>query len=202
MKRSTLESFIAHGMHGCEILVSNLLRAANLIRSFKQVAVDQSSDDWRKINLHEYIDAITTSLKPAMKGHRIEVVNASDSSLTLYTHPGAIYQIISNLLINALTHAYEPGQTGEIRISATRVGDEIQLDFSDDGKGIPAEIQGRIFDPFFTTRRGAGGSGLGLHIVFNLVTGTLNGVIHQVKEVARGAAFIIRFPMTEESNGA
>jgi len=199
MRRSSLERFISHGLNGCEILVRNLMRAAELVRSFKQVAVDQSSDEWRDLDLHEYIDEIILSLKPKLKGRRIRVINASEQGLTIHTHPGAIYQILSNLLINALIHAYQPDQSGEIRISAEQLGDEIQIDFADDGNGVPEDIQGRIFDPFFTTRRGSGGSGLGLHIVYNLVASTLSGVIFLVKNVAQGATFRIRFPMYPES---
>jgi len=202
LKRSALERFITHGINGCDILVNNLLRAAELIRSFKQVAVDQSSNEWRHLNLHDYIDEIVLSLKPRFKGTGVEVVNDSDRQLVICTHPGAIYQILSNLLLNALIHAYEAGQPGRIRMTAEQVGDEIQLEFSDDGKGIAADIEGRIFDPFFTTRRGAGGSGLGLHIVYNLVAGTLGGVIHLVKkDGGTGTAFRIRFPLQPGKEG-
>jgi len=202
LKRSTLERFISHGLNGCDILVNNLLRAAELIRSFKQVAVDQSSNEWRHLNLHDYIDEIILSLKPRLKGSGVQVVNDSQRQLVIRTHPGAIYQILSNLLLNALIHAYEVEQPGQIRITADQVGDEVQLEFSDDGKGIAADIEGRIFDPFFTTRRGAGGSGLGLHIVYNLVAGTLGGVIHLVKkDGAAGTTFHIRFPLQPGKEG-
>lgn len=148
--------------------------------------------------MHGYIDEIILSLKPKFKGRKIHVVNASVRDLKIYTHPGAIYQILSNLLINALNHAYDPDQPGEIRIAAEPVGDEIQIDFSDDGKGIAQEIQDRIFDPFFTTRRGSGGSGLGLHIVFNLVVSTLGGVIYLVKNVSQGTTFRVCIPLQAE----
>lgn len=202
LKRSTLERFIGHGLNGCDILVTNLLRAAELIRSFKQVAVDQSSDDWRVINLHDYIDEIIVSLKPRLKSSRVQVLNESNGQLVLRTHPGAIYQILSNLLLNALIHAYAPDQPGTIRIRAERVGQDIELDVADDGKGVPTDIQDRIFDPFFTTRRGTGGSGLGLHIVFNLVSGTLAGGIQLVKTASQGATFRIRFPVQSQSEDA
>jgi PAS domain S-box-containing protein len=202
LKRSELARFIAHGLNGCDILVNNLLRAAELISSFKQVAVDQSSDEWRHINLHDYIDEIVLSLKPRLKSNVVQVLNASNRHLTIRTHPGAIYQILSNLLLNTLIHAYEPGQRGTIRIAAEQLGDEIQLDFADDGKGIAADIEGRIFDPFFTTRRGSGGSGLGLHIVYNLVSGTLGGVIHLVKNEGPGTTFRIRFPLHSQQEAA
>lgn len=118
LKRSTLERFISHGLNGCDILVNNLLRAAELVRSFKQVAVDQSSNEWRHLNLHDYIDEIVLSLKPRLKGSGVQVVNDSQRQLVIRTHPGAIYQILSNLLLNALIHAYEAEQPGQIRISA------------------------------------------------------------------------------------
>lgn len=202
LKRSSLERFIAHGLNGCDILVNNLLRAAELIRSFKQVAVDQSSDEWRHLNLHDYIDEIILSLRPRFKGSAVQVFNVSNRHFTIRTHPGAIYQILSNLLLNALIHAYESRQPGSIRISAEQMGEEIQLDFADDGKGISPEIEDRIFDPFFTTRRGAGGSGLGLHIVYNLVAGTLGGVIHLIKNEGPGTTFRIRFPLQPQKEEA
>ncbi len=198
MKRSSLERFIRHGREGFDILVRNLMRAAELIRSFKQVAVDQSSDEWRELDLAEYVDEIILSLQPGFKARPVQVLNHSAPGLRIVTHPGAIYQILSNLIINALLHAFEPEQAGTVSITATLVGDEVQIECADDGKGIPAEIQDRIFDPFFTTRRGSGGSGLGLHIAFNLVVGTLNGIIHLDKKVARGTTFRIRFPLNAE----
>lgn len=194
-KRSTLERFITQGLKGCQILVRNMEHAADLIRSFKQVAVDQSSDERRTLNLHDYVDEIILSLNPRLKGGKVRVENASDPGLQLETHPGALYQILSNLILNSLTHAYEPDQAGVIRIAATRDGDEVQILYSDDGKGVPEAIQDRIFDPFFTTRRGQGGTGLGLHIVFNLVASTLKGSIVFVKNAPRGASFIVRFPL-------
>lgn len=198
MKRSTLERFIRHGLEGFDILVRNLLRAAELIRGFKQVAVDQSSDEWREVDLAEYIDEVILSLQPRLRGLQIQVVNQSAPGLRVLTHPGVIYQVLSNLVINALVHAFVPDQAGSVCIKAVQVGDEVQIDCTDDGKGIAPDIQDRIFDPFFTTRRGSGGSGLGLHIVFNLVVSTLNGVIYLDRNVAKGATFRIRFPLNAE----
>ncbi len=198
MKRSTLERYIAHAVNGTDILVRNLMRAAELIRSFKQVAVDQSSDERRLVDLAQYIDEVVLSLQPRFKGSRIQVVNHSPSGLLINTYPGAIYQILSNLLINALIHAYEPDQDGVIRLEGRLAGGLVEIDCADDGKGIPPEIQDRIFDPFFTTRRGSGGSGLGLHIVFNLVVSSLNGSIRLVKDVGKGTTFRISFPLITE----
>ena len=198
MKRSTLENYLSQSLEGTDILVRNLMRAADLISSFKQVAVDQSSDERREFDLGLYIDEVVLSLQPRFKGRRIRVVNASEAGLRIDSYPGAIYQVLSNLLLNALLHAYDEDQEGLIRLEARRCGDEIWIDCADDGKGIPAEIQDRIFDPFFTTRRGTGGSGLGLHIVFNLVVTTLRGSIQLRPGAARGTTFRISFPLTSE----
>ncbi|MDP3699302.1 MAG: PAS domain S-box protein [Hylemonella sp.] len=198
IKRSMLERFLQQSIEGSDILVRNLLRAAELIRSFKQVAVDQSSDEQREVDLGRYIDEVILSLQPRFKGSRVRVVNQSQPGLRLHTNPGVIYQILSNLVINALIHAYDADQDGTIRLFARRTGDEVQIDCADDGRGISPEIRDRIFDPFFTTRRGSGGSGLGLHIVFNLVVTALDGSVHLVKDVEKGATFRISFPLTTE----
>lgn len=199
MKRSDLESFIQHVQQGSDILLRNLQRASELIRSFKQVAVDQSSDEWRMIDLREYIDEIILSLKPRWKRTQVELLNESDRNLTLYTHPGAIYQILSNMIINSLIYAFDEGQGGQIRISADKEDESVHLRFADNGKGIPREYHKKIFDPFFTTRRGQGGSGLGLNIVYNLVTGTLKGDIDFDSEADQGTVFHVRFPHHAEN---
>jgi len=198
MKRSTLERYLVHGLEGCDILVRNLMRAAELIRSFKQVAVDQASDERRVFDLREYIDEVVLSLQPRFKGRRVQVLNRSQAGLRVDTHPGAIFQVLSNLLLNALQHGYEADDEGTILIAAQRVGDEVQIECIDDGRGIAPEIRDRIFEPFFTTRRGTGGSGLGLHIVFNLVVSTLNGSIQLVPGAGRGTTFRINFPLSLE----
>jgi PAS domain S-box-containing protein len=200
MKRSNLERFLGQAEQGLDILTRNLLRAADLIRSFKRVAVDQSSDQWRRLDLREYVDEILTSLRPRWKHTPIQVFNEVEEDILLYTHPGALYQIISNLVMNSLTHAYEPEQAGRLRISGRISGGRLYLEYSDDGKGIPLEFQNRVFDPFFTTRRGAGGSGLGMHIVYNLVTGTLKGSIVLASHPGEGTTFRMALPLLKEES--
>jgi len=200
MKRSNLERFFAQAEQGLDILIRNLHRAAELIRSFKQVAVDQSSDQWRRLDLREYVDEILTSLRPRWKHTPIQVGNEVAEGLFIYTHPGALYQIISNLVMNSLSHAYEPDQPGTLRIRAELRGGRLHLEYSDDGKGIPSEFQSRVFDPFFTTRRGSGGSGLGMHIVYNLVTGPLQGSIALASQEGEGTTFRMVFPLLNEEN--
>lgn len=194
LKRAELSQFIGHASQAADILLHNLQRASDLIRSFKQVAVDQSSDDWREVDLRQYCDEIFTSLHPKLKRRRLTVHNQCDEGVRLYTNPGAIYQVVSNLVLNSLNHAFKDDVEGNITISAVTDGDEVLMDYRDDGVGIEEENLGRIFDPFFTTRRGQGGSGLGLNIVYNLVTSTLNGKISVENCGQGGACFAIRFP--------
>jgi len=194
MKRSDLESFITHSRQGSDILMRNLQRTSELIRGFKQVAIDQSSEEWRAIELHDYVDEFILSIKPKWKRTAIKLVNDCNPDLKIYSHPGAIYQILSNLVINALIYAFDENQEGRIYIRIKADDKFVCLDISDNGKGISDENQKKIFDPFFTTRRGSGGSGLGLHIVYNLVTGTLKGTISCASHIGEGAVFHIKFP--------
>jgi len=195
MKRSDLEYFFAHARKAGDILIKNLDRAANLIRSFKQVAVDQSSDDWRSVHFRTYFDEILLSLHPQYRQTAISVENCADENLICFTHPGAIYQIISNIILNALLHAFGDGRNGTIRISAIQQGSDIEITCQDNGRGIPEQNLARIFEPFFTTRRGSGGTGLGLNIVYNLVTTQLGGQINVESIAGSGTKFTIRFPV-------
>lgn len=195
MKRSDLEVFFAHAHQAGNILINNLDRAANLIRSFKQVAVDQSSDDRRAINFYTYFDEVLLSLHPQYKHSSITVENCADKNLNGFTHPGAIYQIISNIVLNALLHAFDKDQTGTIKVCAKQDGANVEIICHDNGKGIAEEYVARVFDPFFTTKRGNGGTGLGLNIVYNLVTTQLGGEIKVESIPGTGTTFHIKFPM-------
>lgn len=194
MKRSSLEQYMVHADEASDILLRNLKHAAELVNSFKQVAVDQTSDEIRSINFRTYVDEIVLSLHPNLKRTFIQVVNVCDDNITINTLPGAIYQIISNFIMNAIIHAYDPGQSGFIKISAHFRSNIVAFDFSDDGKGIAEKNISRVFDPFFTTRREQGGSGLGLNIVYNLVTNSLQGTIAVESKPGAGTTFKIRFP--------
>jgi signal transduction histidine kinase len=195
MKRSSLEQYMIHADEATDILLRNLKRAAELIRSFKMVAVDQSSDDRRTINLRSYIDEILISLQPNLKRTSIQVVNSCDDSITINTVPGALYQIITNFVMNSLLHGYEATEVGFIKISARVMGNDVVLEYSDDGKGIPEGDLEKVFDPFFTTKRGQGGSGLGLNIVYNLVVTTLKGTIAINSKLGSGTTFAVKFPL-------
>jgi NO-binding membrane sensor protein with MHYT domain/nitrogen-specific signal transduction histidine kinase len=177
------------------LVASNIQRAATLIQSFKQVAVDQTSGEQRSFGLSSYLHEVLHSLTPRLKQTAHTVTIDCDASLVVTSYPGALAQIVTNLLVNSLVHAYPDGRTGHIAIAAHTIdGETVELRYRDDGDGIPAADVKRIFDPFFTTRRGEGGTGLGLHIVYNLATQTLHGTI-DVDSDATGTRFVISFPV-------
>jgi PAS domain S-box-containing protein len=193
LKKSDLEQFLADGRESSASTLANLNRAAGLISSFKQVAADQSSEIPRQFNLHTYVDEVLSSLRPRYKhtGHTVENVC---QDVELFSYPGAFVQIITNLLINALTHAFGPDDSGHIRIGGRLDGDRVVFTFSDDGAGIPESIRDRVFEPFVTTRRGSGGTGLGLHIVFNIVNKVLGGTVRFTTGPGEGTSYTITIP--------
>lgn len=190
-----LEAYFDTAKQSTKLMIINCQRASDLIQSFKQVAVDQTSDKPREFNLKNYLEEILLSLRPALKKTRIKVELDCPSILFIWGYPGAVSQIITNFVMNSLFHAYEPNQTGMIKLTVLlSSADRIELRYSDDGKGIHPDIQNKIFDPFFTTQRGNGGSGLGLHVVYNLVHQILKGTL-QIKSVeGQGTTFIVNFP--------
>ncbi|TVQ21062.1 MAG: histidine kinase [Leptolyngbya sp. DLM2.Bin15] len=194
MKRSDLQKFIDIAEQSSCMTLTNLNRAAQLIQSFKQVAVDQSSESKRVFHLVVYLEEILLQLSPklALTPHRVEV--QGDRHLSLNSYPGAFSQIVTNLVINSLLHAYGPDDQGHIILTVVQTERGIVLDYTDDGCGIPPENLGKIFEPFFTTKRGQGGSGLGLHIVYNLVTQKLGGTIQCESQPNLGTTFRIELP--------
>lgn len=196
LKKSDFQRFLSDGMEMANLILSNSTRAANLVQSFKLVAVDQSSDERRAFLLRDYIDELLRSLHPTYKARAALTISVDcPADLELDGYPGALSQILTNLIMNALIHALDPEQPGRIAISARPCdGDMVELSVADDGNGIAPAVLPKIFDPFFTTRRGSGGSGLGLHIVYNLVTGRLHGTIGVESRPGQGTRFTLRFP--------
>jgi len=201
MKRSRLEKFITDNIQTNELIANNLRRATDLIASFKRVAVDQSHEHWELINLHDYIDSTILSLHPKFKHSRIKINNNCPGELHIFTNPGAIYQIISNLMLNSLFHGFSADQDGLINIDCQQKQDFILLSYTDNGRGMSSEVQHRAFDPFYTTKRGQGGSGLGLHLVYNLVTSGLNGNITIDSQPEKGTQFHIELPLRKADTG-
>lgn len=195
MKRSDLIDYTKLAAELTGLLMVNLNRAADLIHSFKQVAVDQTSDERRRFNLAKYIDEILMSLQPTLRKTPHKVVVECPSDLVMESYPGALSHVLTNLVVNALIHGLDDRRPGTIRIAVSPEHDRVLLIFSDDGRGIPPEHINRIFDPFFTTKRGEGGSGLGLNVVFNSVTTNLQGSIVCDSPPGCGATFTIRLPV-------
>jgi signal transduction histidine kinase len=176
------------------IMTTNTQRAAALVRSFKQVAVDQSSDDIRSFNLRTYLDEVLLSLQPKLKGKPVAVVVDCEERIEMASFPGAVSQIVTNMVMNSLAHGFDEGQGGKITISGKLDGDFVVFEYSDDGIGMDTATLAQLFDPFFTTKRGSGGSGLGAHILFNLVTGALGGTIKVASAPGMGLHYKLRFP--------
>jgi len=192
ISKSELEDYLNDSMETIELLFMNLNKAASLINGFKRVSADMSNEDLRTFNFKKYIKDILLSLSPKLKKykHKIEVV--CDEDMEIYSYPGVYSQIITNLLINSITHAYSKDDEGNIEIRVFRDENNIKLVYSDDGKGMDSDTKSKIFEPFFTTNRHTG-TGLGMHIVFNLVTQTLKGTITCESSPNKGAEFVIAF---------
>jgi len=195
LKAQDLEEFLNDTGEASRIIQVNCERAAALIQNFKAVAVDQSSDDTRPFDLAAHIHDVLGSMSPQVRrgGHTVRV--DCPEGLVVEGRPGALSHALTNLLLNALTHAFEPGQAGSVCITARLLpGDQVRIRFADNGRGIPGDIRPRIFEPFFTTRRAEGGSGLGLHIVHTVVTQAMNGTVTVETSPGAGTAFILTFP--------
>ena len=194
LRRSDLERFVAMADESSQIILRNLQRAADLVQSFKQVAVDQSSGERRVFPVRDYLDEILLSLGPRLKKTPHAVTLECPEALRADSYPGALAQIVTNLINNSLLHAWPGDARGAIRIEVREDAGTVLMDYRDDGVGIAPEHLARLFEPFFTTKRGAGGSGLGMHIVYNLVTQRLGGRIRVASEPGRGIHVHIGFP--------
>ncbi len=195
MRRSDLEEFLQSAQESNRMVEENLQRASQLIRSFKEVAVDQTADDEREFILRDYTEQVVTSLSPKLRNRPVSIaLEGIDPGLQLRTAPGPISQILTNLIMNSLIHGFEQEQEGRITIAARNLAGALELSYADDGKGISRENQEKIFNPFFTTKRSHGGSGLGMHLVYNIVTKKYAGTIRCESEPGRGVTFTMTFP--------
>ncbi|MFT6779388.1 MAG: signal transduction histidine kinase [Paraglaciecola sp.] len=196
LKASSLSKFIAEGEENLNIIYRNLNRAAELISSFKQVAVDQSSENNRVFSFAKLMDEILMSMRPKLKKVKHLINVSCADNLVVESKAGPINQIMINLIMNSIIHGFEDVDKGQIDITIESIDDnKVSIEFKDNGKGIPEHLRKRIFDPFVTTKRGQGGSGLGMHLVYNLVTQALNGSISIVSEEGQGVEFRIIFPV-------
>ncbi|WP_218395756.1 HAMP domain-containing sensor histidine kinase [Alteromonas lipotrueae] len=197
LKASAMKRFMDESHENLNIIYRNLNRAAELISSFKQVAVDQSSESSRTFCFAQLVNEILLSLQPRLKKLQHNINVDCDPTLCVETKAGPINQIIINLIMNSVIHGFENIEKGQIDICAELITtNKLKLVYRDNGIGIPTDIRKRIFDPFVTTKRGQGGSGLGMHLVYNLVTQALNGSISITSEVGSGVEFVIVFPVS------
>jgi signal transduction histidine kinase len=171
-----------------------LEKTAQLVRSFKQVAVDQSVEEKRDIDLHKYIDEVVLSLHNKLKQSKIKVNVECPETLKISTYPGDISQILTNLIMNSIMHGFDKTMEGEISIQVETKNNEIIFIYKDNGKGIKKENLKKIYEPFFTTNREGGGTGLGLNIIYSLVSKKLNGTIACESQEGKGVVFTITLP--------
>lgn len=196
MKKSDFENFLGTIDESCELITYNLNRAADLVQSFKRIAVDQSSEAKRKFNFKEYLSEVILSLRPALKktNHTIDI--RIDDNLIITSYPGAFSQVFTNLIMNSVIHAYPEKNDGEMLVEAFIEKEKFVVFYSDDGCGIPENIIDKVFEPFFTTKRNTGGSGLGLNLVHNLIYKKLKGSIKCFSD-SDGTTFVIKIPASE-----
>ncbi len=194
LSKRTIDCFISNAQHSIKLLSNNLQRAAELITSFKQVAVDQTNDKVRLINISKYLDEIIQSIHPKLKKTNHCVKINCDPHIEIYTHPGAIAQIIINLIINSIIHAFHDINKGTINIDVSIDQQRLIILYRDNGTGINEEQLDKLFDPFYTTQADKGGTGLGTHIIKNLVVGTLNGSIDAYSGAESGLSYRMTLP--------
>ncbi|PLY07552.1 MAG: hypothetical protein C0625_05080 [Arcobacter sp.] len=193
MSQEDFENYLNTSKEIADLINVNLNRTAQLVKNFKQISFDQSSEERRKINLYTYIEEILFSMKTITKKTNLKIENNCNHEINIYTYPGAISQVITNLIINSIRHGFKDKEEGNITISASREENTIKLIYEDTGKGIDKEDLPKIFNPFFTTNRENGGTGLGLNILYNIISSTLYGTIRCISEKNKGVKFIILF---------
>jgi len=195
LRKSSLEEYLKNARMGTDLLLRNLSKASELVTSFKQVAVDRTSANRRVFALHEMVSELILTLGPMIRKTKHEVVSDIPEKMMMDSYPGAMGQVMTNLINNAFIHAFGGDGRGTVMISARFFDvDRIEIVVKDNGKGILPVNLGRIFDPFFTTRLGQGGSGLGLNIVYNLIKDVLGGDISVDSVVGKGTTFTILLP--------
>ncbi|WP_152841512.1 sensor histidine kinase [Rugamonas aquatica] len=197
LTRRTTEAYISDMSQITELVVRNIARSAELVTSFKQVAVDQTSSQRRRFLLASVVSENIKALLPTINKTAFNVEQSIPGDIDMDSYPGPIGQVLINLVNNAIVHGFEGRSRGTITIDAAPAEPGwLELRISDDGVGIAAEHIGRIYDPFFTTKLGAGSSGLGLNISHNIVTGLLGGKIRVVSQAGGGTTFILHLPLT------
>ena len=189
------EKYLNDAGESARLLLSNARRVAKLVLNFKQLAVDRISEARQRFDLREHFEETMQDLQPKLDESHVKVSIEVAPSIQMDSYPVSLAQVVTNLAINSLQHAFGPGRSGKIVIrAALREDDEVRIEYSDDGRGIEAALLGRVFEPFFTTHRISGGSGLGLYIVNQIVTRQLDGLIVLERGAEQGVRFVMHFP--------
>ena len=175
------------------LINTNLQRTAHLVKSFKQISSDQTSEEKREFYFKEYIEEILLSISNIIKRTQIKINIKCDEKLKINSYPGLFSQIITNLIINSINHAYKEREEGTILIEVIQKGNHLTLIYKDNGKGVSQKDLKKIFEPFFTTNRKGGGTGLGLNIIHNIITSNLKGEIVCHSQEGKGIEFVITF---------
>jgi len=194
LSKKSIEQFFDKTSQSTELLNANLNRASELITSFKHVAVDQASDKIRQVNIAQYLQEIHQSIHPKLKQTQHVVAIECNESIEIYSHPGAIAQILFNLIINSIIHGFEGITHGVIEIKVHLEQQNLHINYQDNGRGVTSAALSKLFDPFYTTKADQGGTGLGTHIINNLVLDTLNGTIDASSEEGKGLSYLIIIP--------
>ena len=203
LRRSTLVDLVRDTRRGQDILQRNVQKAADLVRDFKQVAIDQTTDLRRDFELAQVVEDVLVMVEPSFKHTPFAIDTDLCPGLAMSSYPGSLGQVLTNLLMNALLHGFEGMPSGRVRVQCARVSDtEAELRVSDNGRGMEDSVRRRIFDPFFTTKLGTGGSGLGMHIVHNLVTNVLGGQIEVRSQPGQGTTMLVRLPVVAPQRGS
>jgi signal transduction histidine kinase len=203
LKRSEMERYCRNSTEAVELIVRNLDTSAQLVSSFKQISADQTSNQRRTFDLAKICEELARTLAARIRreGHQLSI--NIEPGIMMDSFPGPLGQVLSNLVINAIVHGFESGTPGKIEIEAElHHPSSVTLRCKDNGKGIPEKNLKRIFEPFFTTRLGLGGSGLGLHISYNIVHSVLGGSISVRSEENVGSSFTLELPLTAPQNVA
>ncbi len=192
LSKTDLDNFIHDLSDADDILIKNLDRAALLIKNFKKISVDQSSEELRRFELNTYIEEVVSTFRSELRQHEVTLeLNLHPDPIKMYSYPGDIAQMIINLLQNSIVHAFDETDDKHITLTTQMTDEKITLMCCDNGKGIHTDVEAKIFEPFVTTKRNKGGTGLGLNITYNLVTQHLGGSIKLDSEYKKGARFII-----------
>lgn len=195
MKRSDLTNYLEDVNVESNILMNNMTRAADLVRSFKKLSVDQATEDLRVFDVNRYVDDLLLSLRHKLKTKKINIDIKCSDGLVIESYPGLLSQILTNLILNSYLHGFYKKDQGNIELHIYEKEGMLSITYTDDGVGIPETNIGKIFDPFFTTKRHAGGSGLGLHIVYNIISTTLEGRIECNSAHGSYTQFVMEFPV-------